>query len=273
MAREFGYRDGIAVFQIVCFSTLFLCAIAMARSRKNGWFCVGGVGVIRLVGASCLLATLRDNSRSVWAGVYVCESLGVLLLTFLLLGMLERANHFVPLLNRHFFRAPILLSWLGIGLTAGDYVLAVREGDAYSPVNPWGVAGMAVFVAIYGATAALALFLLLRRAAFRERGWHGERRQVECAAACMPVLGLRVAYTVAGRLSPPGRETFNPVRGGDPTAYLVMVAFAEVAVAAAATAAILWYGRDWRQYEKAPRESIDDEQQQGAQPLAASRQA
>ncbi|KAL8388735.1 hypothetical protein RB599_010063 [Gaeumannomyces hyphopodioides] len=271
MAREFGYRDGIAVFQIVCFSTFFLCAIAMARSRKNGWFFIGGLAVIRLVGASCLLATLKNNSRSVWAGVYVCESLGVLLLTFLLLGMLERANHFVSLLSRWFFRAPLIFSWLGIGLTAADYSLAVRKGDAYSALNPYGIAGLAMFLAIYVATAALALFFLLRRAAFTERERHGERRQVECVAACVPVLGVRVAYTMASRLSPPGYETFNPVRGGDPTAYLVMVAFAEVAVAALCTAAILWYGRDWRQYEKAPRESID-EQQQRLEPLAAPRQ-
>lgn len=90
MNRSFNARDGVAIAQIVLFTATLGLGIAVRLQRKNGWFCMASVSVFRLVGASCLLATMRDGSRSVWAGAFVCESFGLILLTYLLLNQLGR---------------------------------------------------------------------------------------------------------------------------------------------------------------------------------------
>ncbi len=84
------YRDGIAIVQIILFSWSLLYAVRFRRTGRIGWFCIGGFSILRLVGAGCMLGTVRRDSDSLWAGVFVCESLGVLLLIFTLLEMLER---------------------------------------------------------------------------------------------------------------------------------------------------------------------------------------
>ena len=86
----FRFRDGIAIAQIILFSLSFLCAIQFRRERRIGWFCIGVFSILRVVGAGCMVGTVKRDSDSLWAGVFVCESLGVLLLIFTLLEMLER---------------------------------------------------------------------------------------------------------------------------------------------------------------------------------------
>lgn len=51
---------------------------------------MGVFSLLRLIGAGCMLGTVKKDSHSLWAGVLVCESLGVLLLIFTLLEMMER---------------------------------------------------------------------------------------------------------------------------------------------------------------------------------------
>lgn len=85
-----GFRDGIAIAQIAIFSISFLYAYQFRRTGRIGWFCIGVFSILRLVGAGCMLGTVKEDKDSLWAGVFVCESLGILLLIFTLLEMLNR---------------------------------------------------------------------------------------------------------------------------------------------------------------------------------------
>ena len=84
------FRDGIAVAQVILFSVSFLYAVHFRWTRRIGWFCIGVFSILRLVGAGCMLGTVKKDSDDLWAGVFVCESLGIILLIFTLLEMLER---------------------------------------------------------------------------------------------------------------------------------------------------------------------------------------
>lgn len=92
MERQFRARDGVAIAQIVLFSASLIIGIIIRIQQKNGWFCMSSFSIFRLIGASCLLATLQDDSRSAWAGVFVCESFGLIILTYLLLNQLDRVS-------------------------------------------------------------------------------------------------------------------------------------------------------------------------------------
>lgn len=84
------FRDGIAIAQIILFSISLLYAYYFKRTRRIGWFCIGVFSLLRLIGAGCMLGTVTKDSNGLWAGVFVCESLGVLLLIFTLLEMVAK---------------------------------------------------------------------------------------------------------------------------------------------------------------------------------------
>lgn len=86
----FRYRDGISVAQVITFSVSLLFAVYFRRTRRIGWFCIGVFSLIRLISASCYLAIMKKDSKSLWATVFVCESLGVMLIIFLYLELLYR---------------------------------------------------------------------------------------------------------------------------------------------------------------------------------------
>lgn len=86
----FLYRDGIAVAQIIAFILPLLFAIYFRYIRQIGWFCIGVFALLRIIGASCKLATINNNSHGLSAAIFVCESLGMILVIFLLLEILER---------------------------------------------------------------------------------------------------------------------------------------------------------------------------------------
>ena len=84
------YRDIIAIFQLVLFTPSLLAAYYFRRTHRLGWFCLGVFSLLRLIGAGCKLGTVTTDSHGLWAGVFVCESLGVLLLIFVLWEMMAR---------------------------------------------------------------------------------------------------------------------------------------------------------------------------------------
>jgi len=85
----FTYRDGIAPAHIVAFSLPLLFAVYFKYTGRIGWFCIG---------ATCKLAAINSGSRDLSAAMFVCESLGMILIIFLLLEMLERTYVMNPLL-------------------------------------------------------------------------------------------------------------------------------------------------------------------------------
>lgn len=251
MPTGFGYRHGVSVVQILAFSVALPCAVWMACTRRNGWFGIGGLSIIRLVGASCFLVTLTNNSRRVWAGAYVCEALGVALLTFLLLGILERANRSAKLVHKWMFNGPYMISWGGIGLSVGEFIVAARQSDDDTEeLNGYGLAGTIIFLSFFITTAALAAIFFCKRR--DEMMPHGEAEQVKCVAVvCVPAMTVRVVYSLIGRFPGPVHDMFGPIRG-DPTAYLLMAALPELLVVGACTATILMHGRDWRYFYESP---------------------
>lgn len=84
------FRDGTAIAQVILFSMSLLHAYHFRRTRRIGWFCIGVFSLLRLVGAGCMLGTVTKDGNGLWAGVFVCETLGVLPLIFTLLEMTER---------------------------------------------------------------------------------------------------------------------------------------------------------------------------------------
>lgn len=88
---QVGFRDGIAILQVVVFTAFLPAGLWFKATGRLGWFGVTFLSLFRLVGASCLLAAINaKEADGLWAGVLVCESFGILVLFFLLLEMLER---------------------------------------------------------------------------------------------------------------------------------------------------------------------------------------
>lgn len=87
---QIHYRDGIAIVQVVLFAISFFVAYYFRWTRRICWFTLGGFSLIRCVGAGCMLGTVNRDSSGLWAGAFVCESLGVLLLIFALFEMLGK---------------------------------------------------------------------------------------------------------------------------------------------------------------------------------------
>ena len=87
---KFGFRHGLAIAQLVCFSPAILYAWSFRSTGRIGSFCVGVFSILRVVGASTKLATLNSDSSSLRTTNFVCESLGIILLTFLYLEFPKR---------------------------------------------------------------------------------------------------------------------------------------------------------------------------------------
>ena len=88
---EVGYREGIAILQVIVFAFFLPAGIWFKASGRLGWFGITFISLIRIIGASCMLATINaKDTGGLWTGVMVCESFGILTLFFLLLEMLER---------------------------------------------------------------------------------------------------------------------------------------------------------------------------------------
>ncbi|KAK1957415.1 hypothetical protein LY78DRAFT_751229 [Colletotrichum sublineola] len=241
MARAFRYRDGVAIAQIIMFS-LFLCfGILFRVQKKMGWFGVSFISTIRIIGAGCMLGTITNNSRAVWATIFVCESLGLVLLTFTLLDLLKRVNSFLQVLTQWHFRIPELICWAGLAISIADYALASKKTDNAMAPGSLTKAGVGLFAALYFWGVLLFIFLA--------RKWkqvpNSERRSLIGFATCFPFMVVRISYTIAYVST--GARRFSAVNG-DTTTYLLMAMLMEVAVLACAVWTI--WGLD-RLYEQA----------------------
>ena len=88
--HKFGFRHGLAVAQLVCFTPAILYAYNFRRTGRIGVFCIGVFSILRVVGASTRLASLSSSSSSLSTTTFVCESLGIILLTYLYLEFPKR---------------------------------------------------------------------------------------------------------------------------------------------------------------------------------------
>ncbi|KAF9891768.1 hypothetical protein FE257_003249 [Aspergillus nanangensis] len=221
----FRYRDGIAVAQVVYFFVALLAACYFRWTRRIGWFCIGVLAIFRLVGAGCMLGTIHNDTDGLWAGVFVCESLGVLLAIFLLLEILERINKVVPVARRWVFIVPQVVTWIDIGISIAGFVVVKQKDHGQLLPTPYSRAGIAILFAIYLWMAGTFVFFWLRRANYPVV----EHRAVRCVGVCVPILAIRVVYSLIFVIT--ADMTWNAVKG-DSTAYLVMTMLPEVAIVA-----------------------------------------
>ncbi|WYZ38243.1 hypothetical protein EsH8_III_000157 [Colletotrichum jinshuiense] len=223
MAREFRYRDGVAIAQIIVFFAFLCFGILFRFQKKMGWFGISFISTIRIVGAGCMLGTITNDSRAVWATIFVCESLGLVLLTFTLLDLLKRVNAFVQVLTRWHFRIPELICWAGLAISIADYALASKKTENAMAPGTLTKAGVGLFAALYFWGVLLFVFLAQK--------WkqvpRAERRSLVGFAACFPFMVVRIAYTIAYVST--GEKRFSAVNG-DTTTYLFMTMLMEVSI-------------------------------------------
>ncbi|KAK7935023.1 hypothetical protein PG985_000518 [Apiospora marii] len=255
----FGYRHGIAVAQLALFATslafgayFFGLRCLGSSPRRNGWFCIGVFSVFRLVGAGCMLGTLSNDDDGVWAGVFVCESFGMVLIVFLLLELMERANKAVPTIDPRAFKIPQLLTWADLGLAIAGFASAARRENEH-PLAPTSLtrASFGLFTALYLWISGMAYFLLTSKRSHRDgksrqyqdqvnqngSGFpRDERRALGCVALCLPLLAVRTAYSLVFQIT--GDMGWNAVKGR-PTPYLLMTFLPELAIIYACVFTIL----------------------------------
>ncbi|KAK1671050.1 hypothetical protein BDP55DRAFT_732657 [Colletotrichum godetiae] len=223
MTRPFRYRDGVAIAQIIVFLLYLSFGILFCIQKRMGWFGISFISTIRIVGASCMLGTLANSSRIVWAAIFVCESLGLVFLTFVLLDLLKRVNSFTQVLTPWHFRIPELICYAGLGISIADYILAAkRTSNAMAP-GALTKAGVGLFAALY--FWGVLLFALLAKE--WKRIPQAERRAMIGFTGCFPFMVVRISYTIAYVST--GEKRFSAV-SGDTTIYLFMTVLMEFAV-------------------------------------------
>ncbi|KAF6825063.1 hypothetical protein CPLU01_10516 [Colletotrichum plurivorum] len=223
MAREFGYRDGVAIAQILVFSVFLNFGILFRFQKRVGYFGISFISTIRVIGAGCMLATMTNDSRGVWAAIFVCESLGLVLLTFVLLDLLKRVNSFVRVLTPWHFRIPELICWAGLAISIADYVIASRKKDNAMAPGALTQAGVGLFAALYFWGVILFAMLAQKWKLVPE----AERRSLVGFGASFPFMVVRISYTIAYVST--GERRFSAVNG-DTTMYLFMTFLMEVAI-------------------------------------------
>ncbi|KAF9877135.1 hypothetical protein CkaCkLH20_05401 [Colletotrichum karsti] len=221
--REFRFRDGVAIAQIIVFAVFLAFGILFRFQKRMGWFGISFISTIRVVGAGCMLGTIFTSSKGLWATIFVCESLGLVLLTFVLLDLLKRVNHFVQALTQWHFRVPELICWAGLAISIADYVLASKKTENAMAPGSLTKAGVGLFAALY--FWGVLLFLWLARE--WKRIPEGERRSMIGFGACFPFMVVRISYTIAYVST--GERRFSAVNG-DTMLYLFMNFLMEFAI-------------------------------------------
>ncbi|KAK8117217.1 uncharacterized protein PG998_005498 [Apiospora kogelbergensis] len=237
-----GYRDGIAILQVIVFACFLPAGIWFKVSGRLGWFGVTFISLIRIIGASCMLATIgAKDADGLWTGVVVCESFGILVLFFLLLEMLERLNHFAKLIPRVLLLVPHVIVWASIGVSIAGFVAMSRTDDPLAP-TAFSQAGTAVTALLCVFEAGMFLYMFFAPHVGRHSDGDGGRRifdlvpneeelQIHCLVICLPLLGLRVLYSLLYIVTE-DQEAYSPIVGS-PTLYLIFTALAEITVVAA----------------------------------------
>ncbi|OQE17879.1 hypothetical protein PENSTE_c019G08443 [Penicillium steckii] len=219
---DFTYRDGIAAVQIVTFSVPFIFALYFRWTRRIGWFCIGVFTLLRIIGASCKLATINHDTQGLWAALFVCESLGMILIIFLLLEFLERINKVINIVGKWIFWAPSIITWIDIGISIGGWVSVMHVEHPLLP-TAWSQASMGLLAVIYVyLVGVFVIFWTRRDKYFQEEKW-----ALHAVTVCLPLLAIRLAYSLVFIIS--SNMTFNAIKG-NPTAYLVMTMLPEVAI-------------------------------------------
>lgn len=267
---SFGFRHGIAVAQLVCFAPAIFYAYFFRNSGCIGYSFVGVFSILRVVGASIRLASINSDSSSLDITTFVCESLGIILLTFLYLEFLERmyvlnpaskalnlsvflpslhSNQTIPLLNKWYFRAVSLLMLLDIGLSIGGYVTMTRRTENVLIPTGWIIAGSAIVAFVYCYTVGLFAFFWLSQS---RHSFGPEERRLLLAPAILtfPLLVRHIHLLIFVGTS----DLFWNQVVGNGFAYLSMIMMPEVTIIAVA----IWCIRGVKPLSKDPKNVAEE---------------
>ncbi|KAH5192054.1 hypothetical protein HBH76_076810 [Parastagonospora nodorum] len=219
---QIHFRDGIAIFQVVLFAVSFFVGYYFRWTRRICWFTLGGFSLIRCVGAGCMLGTVNRDSSGLWAGVFVCESLGVLLLIFALFEMLGRIDKTAHVVHERVFWIPQILTWIDIGISIGGFVIVTKKEHNKLLPTPWSRAGIAILFLIYLYTLGVWVYFWTQRHRYDAEDY----TLAICAGIGLPFLFVRVLYSLIFVIT--ADMMWNAVKGS-PVAYLLMTMLLEVA--------------------------------------------
>lgn len=119
---------------------------------------------------------------------------------------------------------PQLLTLADVGVSIAAFVRVAQIEDRLAPTK-YSRAGMALIAATYVWVAGMTGVLWLRRKQLPSE----EIRAIDCAAACTPLLAVRVLYSLLYVVI--GNKTLNAVVG-NPTIYLFMTMVPEITIVA-----------------------------------------
>ncbi|CRG89435.1 hypothetical protein PISL3812_06471 [Talaromyces islandicus] len=225
------YRHGLSILELIAFFPSLVMALLVAWrhgfARSSGWLLFIIFSLLRIIGNCCYLATLSSpDNVSLYTAWAVCSSVGMSPLTLGLAYNLSRVNDsmqrktghaYSPMIFRILALVTILAAILSIvGVTSSS---DIAEG-MHSTETKVGV--IIYLVAWIGLS--IVVFMMLARYSSIE---HGEHRLVWAVMFCVPLLLIRLAYSMISILS--HNSSFRMITG-NVTIQLVMVIIEEIII-------------------------------------------
>lgn len=205
-SRPFNTYDGISVAQIILF-TIFLAGaiflnIKHGFGKSSGWRYLIILALARIIGGGMELGTISDpTNESLLIGWMILNGLGLGPLVLVIVGLLTRVFESI---NRqgHVFVKPMFLKLVQLLMLVGVILIIVGgtnstytivDGHPIVKYNNLSQVGTGIMIAV------IVLVCLTIAFAFMNQGYvaQGEHRIILGAAACMPFIIVRLAYSCA----------------------------------------------------------------------------
>lgn len=101
-------------------------------------------------------------------------------------------NKIIPVAPRFIFIVPQIFTWIDISISIGGFVAVKQKEHNQLLPTPYSRAGIAILFVIYLWMAGTFVFIWLRRIGYPNL----ERSIVNCVATCVPVLAIRITYSL-----------------------------------------------------------------------------
>lgn len=202
---QLNSKGDLAIAELAFFAPAFCIALFVflrhGLSKSLGWFYLVTLGLLRIIGNSCLLysETKHDYSTSLLETYAITSSIGTAPLLLALLGILERVNAGLTTAGKGMpeppFKVVHLVTIIALILAIVGGVKEPRTAAAYAQPNTGKdlVEGASIlfllsYLCLLGST-----LLAFHRIKHIDRS---ERKLVYAGVAALPFLFVRVLYTV-----------------------------------------------------------------------------
>ncbi|CRL23329.1 unnamed protein product [Penicillium camemberti] len=220
-----GYRDGIAILQLIVFPIVLVAAIFIWkrtgwREGSKVWRYAVTLSLIRIAGSISSLLAISNDSHNIKVAVAVCQLIGIapLLLTFIgLLRQIDVEKVMPPRSMALLTLVTLIALILGI---AGVHSSSTGTDGTYHPGKLSKVA-MGIFLAVF------VIFVLLSVWLFYELSFSLRRFQKKlflAIALSIPLLAVRLVYSALSDYTTLSSFALN----GNTTIYLCMDVLEEI---------------------------------------------